>query len=125
MGRINHNVEPHLFVVFGATGDLMRRKLLPALYHLTARGALRNRCQILGIALDTLDDRGFRSWARRSPAAGRPPAQHGDGHLHGRREAIGEALRGLGRGALLLGLGRRLDAHDLPLYRPATPGPAY
>ena len=28
----DHQVEPHLFVVFGATSDLMRRKLLPALY---------------------------------------------------------------------------------------------
>ena len=32
MTMTNHQVEPHLFVVFGATSDLMRRKLLPALY---------------------------------------------------------------------------------------------
>jgi glucose-6-phosphate 1-dehydrogenase len=29
------SVEPLLFIIFGATGDLSRRKLLPALYHLT------------------------------------------------------------------------------------------
>ena len=29
-----HQVDPHLFVVLGATSDLMRRKLLPALYRL-------------------------------------------------------------------------------------------
>ena len=29
-----HQVEPHVFVILGATGDLTRRKLLPALYHL-------------------------------------------------------------------------------------------
>ncbi|MBC7837863.1 MAG: hypothetical protein H7Y39_04390, partial [Nitrospiraceae bacterium] len=28
-----HQVEPHTFVIIGATGDLTRRKLLPALYH--------------------------------------------------------------------------------------------
>jgi glucose-6-phosphate 1-dehydrogenase len=32
------SVEPLLFVIFGATGDLSRRKLLPALYHLTQHG---------------------------------------------------------------------------------------
>ena len=31
-------VAPHLFVVLGGTGDLMRRKLLPALYHLRQQG---------------------------------------------------------------------------------------
>lgn len=32
------SVEPLLFVIFGATGDLSRRKLLPALYHLAQQG---------------------------------------------------------------------------------------
>src|SRR5262245_21780240 len=32
------SVEPLLFVIFGATGDLSRRTLLPALYHLTQQG---------------------------------------------------------------------------------------
>ncbi|MBI3667171.1 MAG: hypothetical protein HY236_13270 [Acidobacteria bacterium] len=34
-------VEPHLFVVPGATGDLMRRKLLPALYRMVAETPTR------------------------------------------------------------------------------------
>jgi glucose-6-phosphate 1-dehydrogenase len=34
----NHHVDPHLFVVLGATSDLMRRKLLPAIYRLRAAG---------------------------------------------------------------------------------------
>jgi glucose-6-phosphate 1-dehydrogenase len=74
---MNHSVEPHLFVVLGTTGDLMQRKLLPALYHLTAQGALRSRCQILGVALDDdLDDRGFRAWAREALAAAGLPIDH-------------------------------------------------
>ncbi len=58
-------VEPHLFVVMGGTGDLMRRKLLPALHRLSAQGILEGRCRILGVARNTqLDDQSFRSLAR-------------------------------------------------------------
>ena len=30
------NIPPHVFVLFGATGDLAKRKLFPGLYHLAA-----------------------------------------------------------------------------------------
>lgn len=56
-------VEPHLFVVFGATGDLMKRKLLPALYRLASEGNLGARFKILGIGLDDMDDKAYRKWA--------------------------------------------------------------
>lgn len=36
----NHHVDPHLLVVLGATSDLMRRKLLPAIYRLRTGGAV-------------------------------------------------------------------------------------
>ncbi len=56
-------VEPHVFVVFGATGDLMRRKLLPALYHLANDGNLGEKFKILGVARDEMDDGSYRVWA--------------------------------------------------------------
>jgi len=60
----NNRIDPCLFVVFGATGDLNRRKLLPALYHLARRGLL-NECLILGVARSTeLNDLKFRALAR-------------------------------------------------------------
>ena len=37
------SVEPHLFAILGATGDLTKRKLLPALFHLRAHGELQKR----------------------------------------------------------------------------------
>ena len=43
-------VDPHLFVILGATSDLMRRKLLPAIYHLKANHQLQEKCCILGIS---------------------------------------------------------------------------
>ncbi|WP_346742418.1 glucose-6-phosphate dehydrogenase [Rhabdothermincola salaria] len=62
----SHLVDPvdaHVVVLFGATGDLARRKLIPGLFHLYQAGLLR-RCRVLGVSLDDLDDEGFRSFAR-------------------------------------------------------------
>jgi glucose-6-phosphate 1-dehydrogenase len=50
-------------VLFGATGDLSRRKLLPGLYHLSTAGFIPS-CQIIGVSLDELDVEGFRQSAR-------------------------------------------------------------
>jgi len=59
------NIDPCLFVIFGATGDLMRRKLLPALRQLIGDGLLPNRCHILGVGRDEkLTDERFRKQAR-------------------------------------------------------------
>jgi glucose-6-phosphate 1-dehydrogenase len=55
--------EPHLFVVFGATGDLMQRMLLPALYRLYRRGQFPAGSLILGVARHPQDDGEFRKAA--------------------------------------------------------------
>ena len=58
-------VEPHVFVVFGGTGDLMQRKLLPALYHIGRRHEIARPCTILGVARSReVDDAAYRRWAR-------------------------------------------------------------
>ncbi|UVT17738.1 MAG: glucose-6-phosphate dehydrogenase [Nitrospira sp.] len=57
-------VEPHLFVILGATGDLTRRKLLPALFHLRTYGELeKHNTLIVGAALPELSEEAFRLWA--------------------------------------------------------------
>src|SRR6266566_8285287 len=43
-------VHATTLVIFGATGDLARRKLLPALYNLAHEGALPERFHLVGIA---------------------------------------------------------------------------
>jgi glucose-6-phosphate 1-dehydrogenase len=59
-----HQVEPHVFVIIGATGDLTRRKLLPALYHLRDQGILETRnTLIVGASLPEMGEEGFRLWA--------------------------------------------------------------
>jgi glucose-6-phosphate 1-dehydrogenase len=55
--------EPQIVVLFGATGDLSRRKLLPGLFHLCNAGFIP-QCRIIGVSLDDIDADGFRAIAR-------------------------------------------------------------
>jgi glucose-6-phosphate 1-dehydrogenase len=54
---------PHVVVLFGATGDLSRRKLLPGLFHLASAGFIPG-LRIVGVSLDDIDPDGFRTLAR-------------------------------------------------------------
>ena len=54
---------PHLVILFGATGDLAKRKLLPGLFHLASSGFIPG-CRIIGVSLDDIDADKFRSIAR-------------------------------------------------------------
>ena len=60
-------LDPHLFIILGATSDLMRRKLLPALYHLHAGKQLQKKCFVLGISRNPeLNDELFRDLAQKA-----------------------------------------------------------
>ena len=54
---------PQVVVLFGATGDLARRKLLPGLFHLASSGFIPG-CRIIGVSLEDLDTQAFRKLAR-------------------------------------------------------------
>src|SRR5215216_5275246 len=56
-------LSPHVIVLFGATGDLAKRKLLPGLLHLTEAGLIPD-CRIVGTSLEDIDDDAFRTIAR-------------------------------------------------------------
>ena len=56
-------IPPHVIVLFGACGDLSRRKLLPGLAHL-ALSALTPDIQVVGTSLEEMDDDAFRKFAR-------------------------------------------------------------
>jgi glucose-6-phosphate 1-dehydrogenase len=56
---------PQVVVLFGATGDLARRKLLPGLFHLSSAGFIP-ACRIIGVSLDKLSSDDFRKIARGS-----------------------------------------------------------
>jgi glucose-6-phosphate 1-dehydrogenase len=56
------------FTVFGGTGDLARRKLLPALYQRDLEGQLPADYRILGVSRSELDDDGWREEVREALA---------------------------------------------------------
>ncbi len=58
-------LKPHVIVLFGATGDLAKRKLLPGLLHLH-RAGLMPECRIIGSSLDDVDTEGFRNIAEQA-----------------------------------------------------------
>lgn len=58
-------LAPQVVILFGATGDLARRKLIPGLLHLLRSGLLPE-CRIIGAALDDVSDSGFRDIVRAS-----------------------------------------------------------
>ncbi|MBJ7455099.1 MAG: glucose-6-phosphate dehydrogenase [Thermoleophilia bacterium] len=58
-------LEPHVIVLFGATGDLARRKLLPGLMHLT-RAGLMPEMRVIGTSFEDFDHDQFRAFARAS-----------------------------------------------------------
>ena len=58
----------HVIVLFGATGDLARRKLLPGLFGLAAAGLMPERYQIIGSSRRSLTDDQFRELANAATA---------------------------------------------------------
>ncbi len=57
----SESVERHVFVIIGATGDLYRRKLLPAFYRLINELGLDDSCVLVGAATTDLSDEEFRA----------------------------------------------------------------
>ena len=60
--------ENRVIVLFGAAGDLARRKLLPELFHLAAASLMPDRYQIVGSSRRNLTDEQFRALARQAIA---------------------------------------------------------
>ena len=61
--------DDHVIVMFGATGDLAKRKLLPGLFHLAQVGLMPERYRIVGTARRPITDDQFREQARQAVAA--------------------------------------------------------
>jgi glucose-6-phosphate 1-dehydrogenase len=53
---------PAVLVIFGASGDLTTRKLMPALRRLAGRGELPGAFGVVGVARTEMDDEGFREY---------------------------------------------------------------
>jgi glucose-6-phosphate 1-dehydrogenase len=94
-----------VIVLFGATGDLARRKLLPGMFHLAQVGLMPERFRLIGAARNAIDVEEFRELAQESvEGSGRrslDPAAW---------ERFAESLRFAGVGEGLELLGEELEA---------------
>jgi glucose-6-phosphate 1-dehydrogenase len=61
MTLLKSHAEPATIVIFGASGDLTQRKLVPALHSLGCDGLLPAESQVLGVARSPLSDAEFRA----------------------------------------------------------------
>src|SRR3989442_4497416 len=94
-----------VIVLFGASGDLARRKLLPGLFHLNEAGLMPNRFRIVGTSRNAMTDHAFRDLARAAiEEFGRVPLSD-----EKRGAAFASALTYVGTGE---GLGALKDAVD-------------
>ena len=60
---VTSELDPHVIIIFGATGDLAARKLLPGLLHLSTAGMMPEY-RIIGSSTSNLSDEEFRHLAR-------------------------------------------------------------
>ncbi|MCU9613802.1 glucose-6-phosphate dehydrogenase [Caldibacillus lycopersici] len=64
---MKHTEAPaSLILLFGATGDLAKRKLYPSIYNLYKKGLLSDRFAVVGVARRLKDDDDFRNWVKES-----------------------------------------------------------
>ncbi|MDP9054180.1 MAG: glucose-6-phosphate dehydrogenase [Acidobacteriota bacterium] len=66
--RFNRRTPPCAVVIFGANGDLTKRKLMPALYRLAWEGRLAPGFAVVGISRTAMSDEQFRENMRESTA---------------------------------------------------------
>jgi len=59
-GLDDRNAPPAVVVIFGASGDLTRRKLVPAVENLARHKLLPAQFAVVGVARTDMDDEGFR-----------------------------------------------------------------
>jgi glucose-6-phosphate 1-dehydrogenase len=64
--RMDRLPDPCMMVIFGASGDLTRRKLIPALLDLHRQGLLPSTITVLGVARTAMTHDGFREYLRRA-----------------------------------------------------------
>ena len=59
-GQEGRPADPNILVIFGASGDLTERKLIPALYNLTRDGLLSGRFAVVGVSRSEMSHEEFR-----------------------------------------------------------------
>jgi glucose-6-phosphate 1-dehydrogenase len=82
MMSLSSQHEPTVIVIFGASGDLAQRKVVPALYNLFLDHWLPERFALIGFARTSFTETSFREHLRTSARRGGsvlPPQQNKGG----------------------------------------------
>ena len=103
-------------VLFGATGDLVRKKLMPALYQMAKAGRLG--VPVIGVARSAWSDDRLREYARESVAAAGPVDEAAFGELAGRLSML---VGDYGDAAMYEELAERLEGAARPVFYLAIP----
>lgn len=61
---MSQNSNPTTFVIFGITGDLSKKKLIPAVFELFRRGLLSEEASVVGFARSKLGDEEYKEYLR-------------------------------------------------------------
>ena len=61
LNSYNNLRKPSIFIVFGATGDIMTKKVVPSLYYLYKQKLLPKKFKIIGFSRRDFDDDDFRN----------------------------------------------------------------
>jgi glucose-6-phosphate 1-dehydrogenase len=81
-GLVSERVgQPCTLVFFGASGDLFKRMLLPALYSLRVRGILPNDIGVMGVSRTQYSDDQFRAYCKQQLDEFAPPDQKPQGTI--------------------------------------------
>ncbi len=99
-----------LLVMFGATGDLAQRMLLPSLYGLERDGLLPAGARILGTSRGDVGADAFRATVAQSIAARVPAAERADGHVRALLDRIDYCGAVIDDGAAMARLAERIRA---------------
>src|SRR5450432_2932821 len=59
--RVGRVADPCIMVIFGVTGDLTKRKLIPSLYNLASQGLLSREFAVVGVARNPLTNEEARA----------------------------------------------------------------
>ena len=78
---LSRTPDPAVMVIFGASGDLTSRKLMPALYNLALNRYLPSGFSVIGVADTALSEEEFRSLCVVSPGLSRSTARSGRASL--------------------------------------------
>jgi glucose-6-phosphate 1-dehydrogenase len=106
------NADPVVIVIFGGTGDLTKRKLIPAFYNLFLEGWLPEKFQIIGLGRTPLNDPDYRARLAEGLAKFSRTGRPADGKWDAFNPSISYLKSDINDEASYTELANKLDAFD-------------